>query len=708
MDYARGKRFLDTLPDWEKGRPLDGPLEDYLPRVRAMLRRCDDPQQRFRSVIVAGTNGKGTAASLLAALLRAGGCRVGLYTSPHLHSQRERIQIDGGLLDKDTWADGLSYLHEVTRRFERENLGEFSRFEALTVLAAHLFASQSADVAVFEVGLGGRYDATNAWDHDAAILTQIALDHCAILGDDPITIADEKLPVARPGRPLFTTASQSPEVLDHIRRRAGEKGIPLVVCDEGGTSYHGIAETRPYTSAPEATEGRPATWLSNARLAVAAAEQMCPDLAPQQTHEVLEAHAWPGRFETAREQPKVVLDGAHNPAAAVALQADLADVAPSWVFVVGVNQGHEGGDILRALQPLAAHVVLTSSDHPKALAAEQLAAQVPSALEAHVEGVWRIALERALALAGPEGHVCVTGSLHLAARAREFFSLPHEPEGISEDVSRESLECLTTACERLDLTTRTVTEDGNVMRVSGGPRPLLFYRNKHPFNDYVAARMAEDKGYQYELLTAANLPVPFTMQLFNPYADDRFHRYLTHRTVDEMVADVDASMVYPVLVKKPRSSLAQGVYPAADSNALAARLQELFENAGFLDNLLLVQSFVGGPEFRAVASQGELLLAYEKVSDEAGGSDLNPLHHHSGRAVRVGDATTIAELAGLTAAVADVVDLGFYAIDLIHSVERGWHILELNPNPFCYFYNRTNGRADFVDIYEKLLRKYLL
>ena len=257
MDYSRGKRFLDTLPDWERGRPPQGPLEHYLPRVRAMLRRCGDPQQRFGSVIVAGTNGKGTVASLLAALLQASGRRTGLYTSPHLHSQRERIQIDGGILDKDTWADGIAFVHDVTRGFEGEGLGPFSRFEALTVLAAHLFASEGVEVAVFEVGLGGRYDATNAWDHDAAILTPVALDHCAVLGRDLLSIAGEKLPVARPGRPLFTTASQDAGVLDLVRRRGREKGIPLILCGPEGLRFQGQGETVPYLAAPEPAAARP-------------------------------------------------------------------------------------------------------------------------------------------------------------------------------------------------------------------------------------------------------------------------------------------------------------------------------------------------------------------------------------------------------------------------------------------------------------------
>ena len=705
MDYFRSKRFLDTLPDWERGRPAEGPLEQYLPRVQAMLRRCGEPQTRFPSVIVAGTNGKGTTASLLAALLQAGGRRVGLYSSPHLHSQRERIQIDASLLDKDSWADSLTTFADATHGFDREGLGEFSRFEALTVLAAQMFADAAVDIAVFEVGLGGRYDATNAWDHDVAVLTQVALDHCAVLGDDLITIASDKLCVARGGRPLLTTSAQHPEVLDHIRQHAQHQGIELGICGPGGIERPG-APFAPYIVSPEPGPTRPGTWVDNARMAVAAAMHLQGDLALPAAAQVLATHRWPGRFERASEQPRIILDGAHNPAAAAALGDDLRPLSERWTFVVGVNQDHDAAGVLRCLALLAERFILTSSEHPKAMSVEDLEQCAPTDVPVNVEPGWRAALQRGQQEAGEGGNICVTGSLHLVARAREFFALPHELEGISEDVSYESLECLQQACVRLGWKTEDVSRDGNVVRVTGGRRPLLFYRNKHPFNDYVAARMAEDKGYQYEMLVAAGLPMPFTMQVFNPYAEERFNRYKTHLSVEDIAADVDATMSYPVMVKKTRGSVSTGVFMEMNRAAVATRLQQVFENAGFLDNLVLVQSFADGPEYRIVATQGDLLLAYQKVSDGLSLHDRNPLHHPTGRAERVQDELILQELARLTVKIAAVIDLGFYAVDLIRDRERGWQILELNPNPFCFFYNRSYGQEDFTNLYVHLLQKY--
>ena len=136
-------------------------------------------------------------------------------------------------------------------------------------------------------------------------------------------------------------------------------------------------------------------------------------------------------------------------------------------------------------------------------------------------------------------------------------------------------------------------------------------------------------------------------------------------------------------------------------------MRMLFENSGYLDNILLIQSFVSGPEYRVVASQGELLLAYEKRCDEGlSPGRLNPLHQSTGRAVKVTNPERLDAMKELTYRVSEVIDLGFYAIDLIDGRD-GFSILELNPNPFCYFYNRDNGREDFVSIYEFLLDKYV-
>ena len=132
----------------------------------------------------------------------------------------------------------------------------------------------------------------------------------------------------------------------------------------------------------------------------------------------------------------------------------------------------------------------------------------------------------------------------------------------------------------------------------------------------------------------------------------------------------------------------------------------MFEGSGFFDNVLLIQAFVRGPEFRAVATRQELLLGYEKVGEADSVDDLNPLHQMGSEAIKVTDTELLSQFAAISEAIADVLDLGFYAVDLIRN-DRGLHILEVNPNPICYFYNQCNGRDDFVSIYRRLLEKYV-
>ena len=183
----------------------------------------------------------------------------------------------------------------------------------------------------------------------------------------------------------------------------------------------------------------------------------------------------------------------------------------------------------------------------------------------------------------------------MVARAREFFNLPGERDGITEDMALENLECVAEAGRRQGFICEWISDDGTRLKLSGGQRPLRFWRNKHPFNDYVEARLAEDKAYQYEDFAAAGLPVPDTLKLFNPLADARFDRYKTHSTVAEIVAEVVARFEFPLLVKKCHSSLAQGVFLERNATDLGQRLESLFANSGFLDNIALVQQYVAGP-----------------------------------------------------------------------------------------------------------------
>lgn len=709
MDYFHSKRFLDTLQDWERGGAPLGPLEDYLPRMRALLSRLNDPQAHYTSIIVGGTDGKGTVASLLAALLHAAGRGVGLYISPDLHTIRERVQVGGKVVAKDLWAEGVAHLYEKSRDFEREGYGAFSRFEALTALGAHLFAREGVDYGIFEVGLGGRYDATNAWDSDLAVLTPIHLDHTDVLGGTLEEIAADKFTIARPKRPLFTTASQAPEVLAYLRQQSERGGVDLYVVGTGGVDAPAGRAGPVLPAIPDPLPDRASTYIQNVRLATAVGRCLLGEaLGEALVRETVEAHQWPGRFEVVRKHPWILLDGAHNPAAAAALVEDLRGISPQWTFVVGVNAGHDAAGILQAIRPIAKEVILTESGHPKAIPARVLRQYLHGGISARCASDRLEVLKREVSGLKAGDCLCVIGSLYLVAQARDVLNLPGERDGFSEDVILESLRCVEAACQRLGVKYTAASEDGNVLRLTRNGRPVYFLRNKHPFNDYVGARLAEDKAYQYELFLQAGLRVPYTLKVFNPLADPRFDRYKTHSSVDAIVEDVERQFTYPVVVKRKRGSMGQGVYLETSRSGLKQRLQALCENSGYLDNVFLIQAVVSGPEYRIVASQRDLLLAYEKRNDPGRESeDLNPLHRAGGRAVRVVDPGLHSSMEEVVKGVAQVVDLGFYAIDLILA-EDGFSVLEINPNPICHFYNSHNGRSDFVRIYEWLIRKYLM
>lgn len=692
MEYGQSKRFLDSLADWEAGRPAGGPVEHNLPRMRRLLEMLGAPQTAFRSVIVGGTNGKGTTAGCIAHLLKAAGHRVGLYTSPHLHSIRERVQVDGKPVEKEDWSDIVTRLQHASFTFEEAGFGAFTKFEALTALAAVRFKDAGVDVGVFEVGLGGRYDATNAWDSELAVLTSVQLDHTEILGDTLEAIAEDKLQITRAGKPLLTPADHPVAVRKTIETVCASRDVP-VEWVETERAWPGSAED-------------PRWKRRNCGLARAAALRLSERVAgvPDET---ATAFTVPGRHEVASRSPLVVLDGAHNPAAASALCEHLLKTAPRWRFVVGASAGHDAAGILRALAPAADTFLCGTSEHPRAVEPEALVDAAPGGVTATVMPRERDAL-KALLREDAGVPTCVTGSLHFVARAREVLGLVEEREGISEDVLLESLTCVRAAAERVGLTAHAASDDGNVVRVDGPRRSVYFLRNKHPFNDYVSAKLAEDKAYQYELFLNAGLRVPYTMKLFNPYADERFVRYQDHASVADLVEEIEAQMAYPVVVKRNQGSFAQGVYLEYDRAGLSERLDQLFRHSGYLNNVLVCQAFVAGREYRAVASGAEVHLVYEKqgpLTAESGG-DLNPLHRPGGQAVRVEDPAMLKSFRRVAECISEALDLGFYAIDAIAGVD-GLSVLEVNPNPVCYFYNDHNGRADFVDIYAKLLQRHV-
>ncbi|MBI2317809.1 MAG: bifunctional folylpolyglutamate synthase/dihydrofolate synthase, partial [Betaproteobacteria bacterium] len=228
--FAEAVRYLTMRPDLERGVPgstlsLEG--------IRIRLDAMDHPDDRYPSVLIAGSKGKGSTAAMIERGLRAAGYRTGLYTQPDLHTIRERVRIDGEPIDTYDFSDGIEVVRAAADRAGRSSA--FTTYELLTAMALERFATHHVDVAVLEVGLGGRLDATNVVAATISVLTSISLDHTRILGDTVAAIAREKADIIKVGRPVIS-APQPPEAMAVIREKAAERSAPLVVA--AGTGAH--------------------------------------------------------------------------------------------------------------------------------------------------------------------------------------------------------------------------------------------------------------------------------------------------------------------------------------------------------------------------------------------------------------------------------------------------------------------------------------
>ena len=384
-----------------------------LERIEAVLDAIGRPEQAFTIAQVGGTNGKGSISAMLAAILQAAGRQVGLYTSPHLAHYRERIRVDGRPISEADFVDGVDALGTLITRLD------LTVFEAGTALALDHFCRARVDVAVLEVGLGGRLDATTVGKPRVVVLGPIDYDHQHELGDTLALIAAEKAAIIRSG--VAFSARQDPEAEAVITRRAAETGVPLSL---EGRDLHvtplgfTLEAQRLHLAGPDWRIADVACGLlgvyqpGNALLAAAAARELGAEEGAIRAG--LRGARWPGRFQIFRRDPLVILDGAHNPAGARALAASLRAYFPGRpvTFVIGVLADKDAGGILAALRPLAARIILTASANPRAAAPEALRALLP--VSARVDTARSPQDALAMAIAGePGGIVCVAGSLSL-------------------------------------------------------------------------------------------------------------------------------------------------------------------------------------------------------------------------------------------------------------------------------------------------------
>ena len=422
-------------------------FEPSLDRMLDVVTLLGNPEQAFRVVHIAGTNGKTSTARMVESLLRAHGLRTGLYTSPHLTSVRERIRIDGAPIDQADyirlWQEVAPIIDLADERSASRGGPRLSFFEVLTVMALAAFADAPVEVAVIEVGLGGLWDATNVVKGEVAVITPIALDHARYLGTDLAGIAREKAGIIK-DESLVVVAEQVDVVVPVIRgvikkARADAvwEGDDLEVVDRTPAVGGQVATLRTKTAT---YEGIFVPLLGphqahNALLALAASEALLGDGSPLEAELIEQGFAdttSPGRLETVRTSPLVIVDAAHNPHGASAL-ADALDESfalETKVGVIGILDDKDAEGILGALEPVFDHVVITESLSVRALPASDLAIiarQVFGEERVEVEPNLPDAIDRAVTLAEGAsdftGGVVVTGSITLVAEARLLFGV---------------------------------------------------------------------------------------------------------------------------------------------------------------------------------------------------------------------------------------------------------------------------------------------
>jgi dihydrofolate synthase / folylpolyglutamate synthase len=408
-----------------------------LDNVARLLARLGEPQRAYPSVQLAGTNGKGSAAAMLEAMARAAGLRTGLYTSPHLVSITERIKIAGREISRDEFARGATIVREAAEQLERETGALPTFFEQVTAIALAAFRAEGVELAVLETGLGGRLDATTAAGARVVAVTPVALDHQEYLGHTLAEIAAEKAAIIRPGV-RAVLAPQPPEAEAVILARCRECGVEPRrtakdvrvegACGEGRLRVSLKTESDEYRGLCLALRGR--HQVVNAGVAVALAETLREEgFAVSRAHVVagLESAEHAGRLELdASDAPRVLYDGAHNEAGARALRAYLDEfVAAPVTLVFGAMRDKELAKIGAALFPAARHLVFTRPDNARAAPVEELVRAVPvpaGSSTITLAPSSRDALTIARSLAGPEGIVCVTGSLYLVGEIKGWLN----------------------------------------------------------------------------------------------------------------------------------------------------------------------------------------------------------------------------------------------------------------------------------------------
>lgn len=447
-----------------------------LAHMRVLLGAMDHPEGKFPAVLIAGTNGKGSTAATLASILRASGLRTGLYTSPHLIRINERIRLNGEEIGDEDFAGLHGEVDRVAERLvaQADLPWHPSFFEMMTAIAFAYFARERVEIAVLEVGMGGRLDATNVVQPLVSVIADISLDHQKFLGNTVSEIAREKVGIIRPGG-VVVTLPQQPEANDVIGNTIldlGARGVSAVqyvppvspgsgdylVSSTGRASRdqeesvtakeaaesakHGGDSFQPHYRYPLQVMGKEILvesplvgrhQLRNVALAVAAAEELSrmsfPQITPESVEQGIRQTRWPGRFQVLPAHsgwPELVFDVAHNPAGAWALRSALSERYDNrpLIFVFAAMRDKAISEMTEILFPLADRVIATRPENPRSASPEEIQ-QAGSRTGARIEAIAEIgtALNRGRVTAGPDAVMVVTGSIYLVGEAMRLLGV---------------------------------------------------------------------------------------------------------------------------------------------------------------------------------------------------------------------------------------------------------------------------------------------
>ena len=431
-----------------------------LAHMRVLLAALDHPEGRFPAVLIAGTNGKGSTAATLSAILQTTGLKTGLYTSPHLVRINERIRLDGTEIPDDEFA----LVHELVDRTAERLVSEGelpwhpSFFETLTAMAFEYFSRRKVDLVVLEVGMGGRLDATNVVEPRISVITDISLDHQKFLGNTVAEIAREKVGIIRPGGPVVTLPQQpqANDVIGNTILDLGARGIsavPYVPPVSPASEQYVVSESKSLTAEnaecaekilsryPLQVMGKEILvetplvgrhQLRNVALAIATAEELAaqgfPITADSIERGIRETH-WPGRFQVVPPHdgwPEIVLDVAHNADGAWALRSTLSAVYGDRPFtlIFGAMLDKDIRHVAEILFPIADRVIVTRADNPRAASPEQIR-EAAARISIEIEDAVNVpsALTQAKSLTGANGLVVITGSIYIVGEAMRSLGL---------------------------------------------------------------------------------------------------------------------------------------------------------------------------------------------------------------------------------------------------------------------------------------------